>query len=117
MATILYVDDELDNLWATREIALLREKGHDILLARDGQDALNVMKDHYVNLVITDNNMPVMTGVELYHAMRGNRDFAPIPVIFHSYTNVPCKGMTEAYNSPKSSDPGELMWVIDHMNP
>ncbi len=36
----------------------------DILTARNGQEALALIKSHYVDIILTDYNMPVMNGIE-----------------------------------------------------
>ncbi|MEM6319007.1 MAG: histidine kinase [Bacteroidota bacterium] len=60
---ILYVDDEQDNLTAFR--AVLRRYYH-ILTAQSGAEALKMLAENEVDLVISDQRMPKMTGVELF---------------------------------------------------
>ena len=49
--------------------------------ARDGQEALDLLKDEWVDLVFTDINMPVMTGVELVERMQADSMLETIPVV------------------------------------
>ncbi len=50
--------------------------------AVDGQDALNkIQADSSINFVITDWNMPNMTGLELTQAIRGNPATAELPIL------------------------------------
>lgn len=49
--------------------------------ARDGQEALDLLKDEWVDLVFTDINMPVMTGIELVERMQADSMLETIPVV------------------------------------
>jgi putative two-component system response regulator len=65
---ILVVDDqEID-----REMlaSVLSDSGHDVSECGSGQEALGILHQGSVRLVITDWNMPEMTGVELCHQIR-----------------------------------------------
>lgn len=59
---ILVVDDEVSNLNALRR-TLRREYG--VFTATNGEDALAIMQQNDVALIIADHRMPGMTGVEL----------------------------------------------------
>ncbi|MBL7975630.1 MAG: response regulator [Candidatus Kapabacteria bacterium] len=52
-----------------------------IVEAQDGQEALSKLKEHPVEFVITDWNMPVMTGLELTKAIRSDGTLAKLPVL------------------------------------
>jgi len=58
---ILYVDDEEHNLIS---FAATFRKDYRILTATNGNDALEVMRNNDVKLVITDQRMPEMTGIQ-----------------------------------------------------
>jgi len=59
---ILYVDDEAHNL--TSFVATFR-KEYKIHTATSGNDALEIMRNNEIKLVITDQRMPEMTGIQL----------------------------------------------------
>lgn len=59
--TILYVDDEENNLFSFK--AAFRIK-YNVLTAISGDDALKILEDKPVHIIITDQRMPNMTGVE-----------------------------------------------------
>lgn len=63
MATILVVDDHPIN----REflVTLLRYRGHSLLQAADGAEALQVARAAHPDLIISDILMPTMDGYEL----------------------------------------------------
>lgn len=79
---VLVVDDSA----AIRKILqrVLRQTGmsiREILEAGDGQQALDVLKDKKVQLVLSDINMPKMDGLQLLAALKSSADWAPIPVV------------------------------------
>ena len=61
--TILLTDDEPD----LREVVAetLAEAGYAVLTATDGHDAVRVLSENWVNLLITDVTMPGIDGFEL----------------------------------------------------
>ena len=79
MATILVVDDSA----SMRQMVefTLKEAGHQVMVAEDGQAALNVAKGASANLVITDVNMPNMDGISLIRALRGLPDYKFTPML------------------------------------
>lgn len=60
--TLLLVDDDEDVGAALRR--LLRQDGYKILCARSGQEGLELLAQHEVNVIVSDQRMPGMTGVE-----------------------------------------------------
>jgi len=54
----------------------------DVLEAGDGQQALEQLNAYDdIEFVITDWNMPVMTGLELTQSIRGNEKFKHLPIL------------------------------------
>jgi len=80
MATILVVDDRATN----REflVSLLGYRGHRLIEAADGGEALGVLAGTPVDLVISDILMPTMDGYEMVRRMRQAPATAQVPVIF-----------------------------------
>jgi DNA-binding NtrC family response regulator len=60
---------------------LLKRKGHEILLASNGKEALQVFRHEMIDLVITDVVMPKMDGIELLEAVKGLRPETEVIVI------------------------------------
>lgn len=60
--TILYVDDEESNL---RIFRMAFKRQYNVLTAISGMDAIEVLRANDVQLIITDQKMPEMTGTEL----------------------------------------------------
>lgn len=84
MARILIVDDRAIN----REViaALLGHKGHCVVEAGSGAEALAVASNSPPDLIITDVLMPGMSGCELFRQLRVDAVLADIPVIFYTAT-------------------------------
>jgi DNA-binding NtrC family response regulator len=60
--TVLFVDDERRVLTSMR--AMFR-RDYEVLLANSGQEALDLLRDHDVDVIVSDQRMPGMTGVEV----------------------------------------------------
>ncbi|MDK9708295.1 MAG: response regulator [Desulforhopalus sp.] len=65
MKRVLVVDDEEDMLWMLQRNLNKGMNNVEILAAKSAEEALVVLKDTAVNLVITDINMPGMNGLDL----------------------------------------------------
>ena len=65
---ILVVDDE-PNLRRVLSAQLGRE-GHEVLVAADGAEALELLRDNHIDLVITDLGLPDGTGIDLMNTLR-----------------------------------------------
>ncbi len=77
---ILVVDDFATMRRIVKNI--LRQIGFtNILEADDGSTALNILRKEKVDLVITDWNMPKMSGLELLKAIRADENLKDIPVM------------------------------------
>ena len=84
MATILVVDDNDD---ACRLMArLVRASGHDGVCVTSGEAALEFLRDRRPDLIILDNMMPGMDGVEVLRRVRQDPDpaTAALPVVMWS---------------------------------
>jgi len=60
---------------------LVSEGYENVQTARNGADALAILKANPIDLVISDWNMPVMNGLELVQNIRGNEKLSNIPVL------------------------------------
>lgn len=76
----LLVDDLEDNLLALS--ALLGDLDVQILTARSGSEALELLLEHDVALALLDVQMPEMDGFELAELMRGSERTRHVPIIF-----------------------------------
>lgn len=79
MAKILAVDDSA----SMRQMVsfTLKQQGHQVTDAVDGQDALAKAKSGSFDLVITDVNMPKMDGITLVRELRALPAFKGVPIL------------------------------------
>jgi len=78
-ARILVVDDESHILHVLS--LKLRKAGYDVITAGDGEEGLHVASAESPDLIITDLQMPYMTGIDLCRALTERSMTAEIPVI------------------------------------
>lgn len=62
----------------------LKEKGFDIIEANDGIEALDKIKNEYIDIILSDVEMPRMNGYELCRKVKNNTDTSYIPFILTS---------------------------------
>ena len=74
---ILVVDDEPNLRRVLR--AQLERDGYDVHTAEDGEQALALLHEHHIDLVITDLRMPKLDGMELLRRVTALED--PMPVV------------------------------------
>ena len=76
---IMVVDDSL----TVRKITgrLLAKEGYQVLTAKDGVDALQLLADHQPDVMLVDIEMPRMDGFELTKNIRANKATSHIPII------------------------------------
>jgi signal transduction histidine kinase len=112
--SILCVDDEADNVDALER--LFRRK-YNVLKATSGAEALKVLKNENVSLIVTDQRMPNMTGVEFLSAsMKSHPD--AIRILLTGFTDI--DSVISAINSgqiyryvTKPWDPVDLANTVD----
>lgn len=67
---LLVVDDhQVNRMLLQRQLSYL---GHQVWQAADGREALQLLKEQQLDLVLTDCNMPLMDGYQLAQAIRAN---------------------------------------------
>jgi two-component system sensor histidine kinase/response regulator len=83
--TVLVVDDNQENLKVVSNI--LRSEGYKLALAMGGREALKILKEIKVDLILLDIMMPDMNGYEVCSRIKSNADWRMIPVIFLTAKN------------------------------
>jgi len=76
---ILCVDDE-ENQLAVRKL-VLESEGYAVLTAASGQQALGLLEQHQVDLVLSDHLMPGLTGAELARQIKVLKPDLPVILI------------------------------------
>lgn len=91
--TLLLVDDE-ENILRSLE-RLLRQDGYEILMAKGGSAGLDMLRNHQVGVIISDQRMPSMTGVEFLSQVK---ELYPrtVRIVLSGYTEL--KAVTDAIN-------------------
>ncbi|MFH2091951.1 MAG: response regulator [Pseudomonadota bacterium] len=80
--SILIVDDSLPMRSVIKRTLKAAGYGRaDILEAANGKEALELMKNSWVDLIITDYNMPVMNGLEFIRTLKQGGLTKDIPVV------------------------------------
>ena len=83
---ILIVDDNPTLL--KLGVAIFETGGYDIVTANNGAEALHILLNKPIDLVITDILMPIMDGYTLCHTIRNNEKCKNIPIIIYSATYI-----------------------------
>lgn len=79
---ILIVDDSLTTRRViAKTLELAGVPVGDLYQAANGREALEVLRDHWVDVVFSDLNMPEMGGLELIDRMAADRTLSTIPVV------------------------------------
>ncbi len=112
--SVLYVDDEKDNLLAFKAVF---RRHYNIFLAEGGEEAIELLKEHEIDLVVSDQIMPKMTGVELLERIK---DEYPdlIRIVLTGYSDMQAiidainKGQIYHYMN-KPYNPNEFKIVMD----
>ena len=79
-STLLIVDDYPENLISMR--ALLQRQDWQVITAASGFEALGLLLEHDIDLVLLDVQMPGMDGFEVARLMRGSQRTRLTPIIF-----------------------------------
>ena len=91
--TLLLVDDEPNVLSSLKR--LFRRDGHIILTANSGPEGLEMLSKHKVDIIISDQRMPGMTGVEFLRAAKVNFPDT-IRIVLSGFTEL--QSVTDAIN-------------------
>jgi CheY-like chemotaxis protein len=107
--TVLVVDDEPELGDSLRDA--LEDEGYRVVVARNGKEALEALPALERPLaVILDIIMPVMSGTELYAAMRADRRFRDVPVLFS--TSDPSRAPSGVLIMKKPADLEQLLRAV-----
>ncbi len=89
-ALILVVDDDADTL-ATLQV-LLSVLGFQVSAARSAHEALRSIEKRRPDLIITDCEMPQMSGLALCRQLRDRDQTADIPIVLYTGRELPDRG-------------------------
>jgi CheY-like chemotaxis protein len=81
---ILWVDDEIESLRS--QILFLEGKGYEVSALTNGFDAVDFVKDNYVDVVLLDETMPGITGLETLAKIKEVNQQIPVVMITKNET-------------------------------
>ncbi|BCJ56356.1 response regulator [Actinoplanes sp. NBRC 14428] len=84
---IVVAEDHEDILFVLQRA--LERAGHQVVATTDGAAALEAVREHRPDVVVTDVDMPRMSGLELCRAIRADEGLRHIPVVLASGSMLP----------------------------
>ncbi|HHT9129377.1 MAG TPA: response regulator [Candidatus Brocadiaceae bacterium] len=114
MKTILVVEDDKNQLLLyEQELSL---EGYNVIMAKDGQEAVRKVKEQMPDLIVMDINMPKMNGIESMNRILSEHRKIPIIIntAYSSYKDNFMSWSADAYII-KSSDLRELKSKIKEL--
>jgi two-component system alkaline phosphatase synthesis response regulator PhoP len=115
---VLVADDEIH---IVQVVAMkFRNNGFEVVTAENGTDAYKICCEEKPDIIVTDYQMPGMTGIELVEKLRQNPEFAEIPVIILTARGFAIEddqkdklGIAEFLSKPFS--PKELLMHVENV--
>jgi two-component system, OmpR family, alkaline phosphatase synthesis response regulator PhoP len=115
---VLVADDEIH---IVQVVAMkFRNNGFEVVTAENGTDAYKICCEEKPDIIVTDYQMPGMTGIELVEKLRQNPEFAEIPVIILTARGFAIEddqkdklGIAECLSKPFS--PKELLMHVENV--
>ena len=92
---ILYVDDEMNNLISFKAIFRIK---YNVFTAISGEDAIKILDENKIEIIITDQRMPNMTGVEFLENILEKHP-EPIRILLTGYADL--NAVIDAVNKGK----------------
>lgn len=106
MAKVVLVEDDV--LLAKMYQRLLNFSGHDVVLATDGEKAVDMVVQEKPDIVLMDIMMPRMNGLQALEQIRTNEQFKQTPIIVMSgLANVNSEEEVLAKGATKYIDKGQ----------
>ncbi len=78
---ILIVEDEEDNVIVISQILELMMGQEEILVARDGHEAMNMAYQHHPDIILMDLTLPKLSGWEVTRSLRNDEQFHHTPIL------------------------------------
>ena len=84
LAKILWVDDEIESLQSQK--LFLENKGYDVQTLTNGFDAIDFIKENFIDVVLIDESMPGITGLETLAKIKEINSQIPVVLITKNET-------------------------------
>jgi PAS domain S-box-containing protein len=117
MSKILIVEDNAESRYMLEQ--LLVSKGHHIITAENGEDALRLARQNPPEVIISDIMMPVMNGFRLCREVKKDASLRNIPFIFYTATFVekadekPAMSLGASRFVVKPTEEEQFMQILD----
>jgi two-component system chemotaxis sensor kinase CheA len=116
---LLVVDDSLTT--RTLERSILEAAGYDVAVAVDGADALRILRQQPIDLVVSDVQMPNLDGFALTAEIRRDPQLRSVPVVLVTSLDAPehrergAAAGADAYIVKSAFDQGQLLETIGRL--
>ena len=107
---ILYVDDEENNLVSFKAAFRLK---YNVMIASSGDEALKILDKKPVEIIVTDQRMPNMTGIEFLEKVLETHP-EPIRILLTGYSDM--NAVIDAVNKGKIYHYLAKPWIEDEIN-
>ena len=117
MKTILIADDSA----SIRKLveSILRSEGHQVLVAEDGREALKLAFDNDIDAIIADDDMPHLTGTEMFKILNTDPEKRGVPRIMISGLTAtgdkPAAELADAFISKNTDLKSQLIEALDRL--
>lgn len=118
MSKVLAVDDSKPMLAMLS--SCLKGGGHEVIQAADGVQALDQLRAHQPDLVITDLNMPNMDGLEFIEAARKDPAGNAVPILL--LTTETAQALKDRAREVRATgwltkpfDPAQILGLVDQL--
>ena len=108
MTRILAVDDSPSMRDMVR--IALTGAGFEVTQATDGEEALQLAREHSFDLILSDVNMPRMDGIELIRALRAEDSYRHTPILM-----LTTDGSVDRKREGKEA--GATCWIVKPFDP
>lgn len=117
MKTILIADDSA----SIRKLveSILRSEGHEVIAAEDGREALKLAFENEIDAIIADEDMPHLTGTELFKVLNTDPEKRGVPRIMISGLTAigdkPASELADAFISKDTDLKSQLIDALDRL--
>ena len=117
MKTILIADDSA----SMRKLleTILKSEGHTVLVAEDGREALKLAFDNEIDAIIADEEMPRLTGSEVFKILNTDPEKRGIPRIMISgltaVADKPASELFDVFVSKNADVKSQLLAALDKL--
>jgi len=105
----------------TLERTILETAGYNVVVAGDGEQALSILRNSEVDAVVSDVEMPRMSGLELTAAIRQDEHLRHLPVVLVTSLDAPehvergAAAGADAYIVKGRFDQNELLQTVGRL--